>query len=191
LCPEERKISVMKKATVEKLLSYLDRLADYLDDHSTVEDSEQLRSTYEILLEAKLDRGLPPSRAAQLVIRKRIATALEKLREPSPGELEQIQEVEQKVRRISRLTVWKHLRKLVVALVPRGHGSGPAPLIKEKDYPAVINIIKRLETEHPEWKREAIYAEAGKEFGVGWRSVQSAYLAAKRLQTVGIKPPSM
>lgn len=173
----------MRTTTAEHLLSYFDRVNDYLESRLPTEDSEQLHSAWEILLGEKLDTELPSTRAAYIVMRKRMAAVLEGLREPTPAELKQLDELERTVKELSRAAVWKTMKEFVVALIPRGHGYGPAPMIEKSDFPNVIAAVEEVESEHPEWKREAIYAEVGKKFGTSGRTIQDAYLEAKKHQS--------
>ncbi len=90
----------MKKSTVEHVLSYFDRFADYLESRWIFEDSEGLRSAYEILLGEKLDPKLPSTKAARTIVRTRLAAAGGKVKEPTSKELKQLEKLERRVRRI-------------------------------------------------------------------------------------------
>lgn len=173
----------MKKSTVEHLLSsYLEPLGDYLESRWSPGQPERWRSMYEILLGEKLDPALSPMKGARIVMRRRIADALKEMREPTSNELEHFEELKRRVKRISRLAVWKILRKVIAALIPRGHGHGPKPKIGENEFQNIIAAVEHCQSEHPKWKQEEIYREVGQKIGRGWRTIQDAYLEAKKRQ---------
>ncbi len=180
----------MKKETIEHLLtSYYDRLADYLEARLNHDDSDQLRSVYGILLGEELDPSIPPVTAARTIIRNRMAVALAKLDEPTPLALEEIKELERRMKKISRLAVWIGVKEKLAAIIPRGHGHGPEPRIEKSEYPKVIEAVERLGAEHRQWKQEAIYGEVGRIYDRSWRTIQEVYLEAKRLQGVQTEQP--
>jgi hypothetical protein len=180
---ERRRDRLMEKETVEWLLSrYFDPFADYLESQSTAHHPDQSRLTFEILLGEKLDTNLNPFAAACAVLRRRFACAAERLGEPSPQQLKEIDEFVRRIRTIPRLRVAGTLKELVAQLIPRGHGQGPKPTISVSDFPRVIAAVDRVQHEHPEWKREAVYGEVAKEFKTGWRTIQNTYQQAKKVQ---------
>lgn len=172
----------MKKSTVEHVLSYYDRLADYLESRWISEDSEELRSSYEILLGEKLDPKLPSPKAAFTIVRTRLAAVFGKLKEPTSEELKQLEELERRAKRISRSGIWKILKVFVVALIPRRRGHRPAPTIKESDFPKIIAAVEGVASKYPRLKRWAIYEEVAKKFGTSWRTIQDAYLETTKPQ---------